>query len=254
MNRRQLLTSSLAAGAVLAAPTRVFAQAGPRPQARRLLEVAAREVERNSASLWRRNIVGISDFGLHSSLPRFHIVDLDNARVDSLLVSHGSGSDPEHDGWLNGFSNMQSSWATSKGAYLTWEWYIGRFGRSVRLSGLDPTNSNAFDRAIVMHPADYSTPEHVARWGRLGRSNGCFALGPEPFRQALARLSGGCLLYADTLGIGPSGEDVARPLQDSVDFEANVARNTQRNQRAQDTDAGELARIYADANPTLTTE
>lgn len=227
MNRRQILKSSLAAGAVLAAaPGRVFAQAAPDPRTRRLLEVARREVDRAGSQLWRRDLVGIADFGLHSSHPRFHFVDMEAGTVNSVLVTHGSGSDPEHDGWLNDYSNLPDSWATSRGAYITWEWYEGRFGTSVRLGGLDQSNSNAFPRAIVMHKADYATPEHVARWGRLGRSNGCFAFGPDVFPQAMSRLMGGRLLFADTLGIGPDGQLVERPLQQAVDFDAVVAQRT----------------------------
>ena len=52
-----------------------------------------------------------------------------------------------------------------------------------------------------MHPADYCAPEHVAQWGKLGRSNGCFAMAPADFNEALWHLSGGRLLYADKLGI-----------------------------------------------------
>ena len=253
MNRRQLLTSTLAAGAALAAPTRIFAQAAPDLRTRRLLDVAAREVARSGSALWKRDVVGIADFGVHSSMPRFHFVNLEAGTADSVLVSHGSGSDPEHDGWLNGFSNLHDSWATSRGAYITWEWYEGRFGTSVRLGGLDTTNDQAFPRAIVMHPAAYSTAAHAERWGRLGRSNGCFAFGPDVFPQALLRLAGGRLIYADTLGIGAYGEDVARPEQAQVDFAATAATNRARYAGAVDPDASELADIYAAANPGLAT-
>lgn len=240
MNRRQLLASSLATGASLAiAPARVFAQAAPDLRTRRLLEVAQREVARAGAQLWRRDLVGIADFGLHSSLPRFHFVNLEAGTADSVLVCHGSGSDPEHDGWLNTYSNIPDSWATSRGAYITWEWYEGRYGTSVRLGGLDPTNSNAFPRAIVMHAASYATPEHVAQWGRLGRSNGCFAFGPEVFPTALTRLMGGRLLFADSLGIGPDGGDVRMPQQEPVDFDEAIAER-----RAQQASA---SRIQTDA-------
>lgn len=256
MNRRQLLASSLATGVALAAPGRLFAQAAPDPRTRRLLDVAAREVARAGGALWHRDVVGLADFGLHSSLPRFHFVNLEAGTVESVLVSHGSGSDPEHDGWLNGFSNLHDSWATSRGAYITWEWYEGRYGTSVRLGGLDADNSNAFPRAIVMHAARYAAPDHLDHWGRLGRSNGCFAFGPEVFPQALTRLMGGRLLYADALGIGESGENVARPLQETVDFERLAARNRSRDEAAfvlaEETDQADLERIYLDANPGMT--
>ena len=247
MNRRQLLASSLAAGAALAAPARVFAAPAPDMRTRRLLEIAQREMARAGASLWRRDLVGIADFGLHSSQPRFHFVDMEAGTVNSVLVAHGSGSDPEHDGWLNAYSNLPDSWATSRGAYISWEWYEGRYGTSVRLGGLDESNSNAFPRAIVLHAAEYASPAHVDRWGRLGRSNGCPAFAPADFPDVLYRLNGGRLIFADSLGIGPDGEHVAMPYQPPVDFEAAIAARN----RSGEPSESELERIYREANPGL---
>jgi hypothetical protein len=129
-------------------------------------------------------------------------------------VAHGMGSDPEHDGWLNYFSNVHESWCTSRGAYMTFGWYTGKYGTSIRLEGRDPTCSNALDRAIVMHRASYCEPEHLAQYGKLGRSNGCFAMSDDDFKLALLRLAGGRLLYADKIGIGPDGETVTEPPKD----------------------------------------
>jgi len=223
MNRRNFIAGSLCGATTLAAPQRLFASAAPDLRSRRLLDIARREIERAGSTLWHRDVVGIADFGLHSSFPRFHFVNVESGSVDSVLVTHGSGSDPEHDGWLNEFSNIPETWATSRGAYITWEWYKGRYGTSVRLGGLDQDNSNAFPRAIVMHAASYATQDHVDRWGKLGRSNGCFAFGPKIFPQALTRLMGGRLLFADKLGIGEDGEDIARPSQLPVSFRTFAA-------------------------------
>ncbi|WP_119084763.1 murein L,D-transpeptidase catalytic domain-containing protein [Altererythrobacter sp. B11] len=217
MNRRNFIGTAVAAAGALALPARLFAQPVTSDlRARRVLEVARREVERAGSALWRRDIAAIADFGVHSGIPRFHFANLEDGSVRSFLVAHGLGSDPEHDGWLNGFSNVVGSNATSRGAFITWEWYKGRYGTSIRLGGLDPANSNALERAIVMHSADYATQAHVDRWGRLGRSNGCFAMGPEDFREALWHLSGGRLLYADRLGIGENGKQVAGPPQKPI--------------------------------------
>ena len=194
-------TAALAAGA-LALPTKLFAQPYAASAAqRRILDLARREVERNSASLLRKDIVAIADFGVRSSEPRFHFANLERGDVRSFLVSHGQGSDPEHNGWLNHFSNTVGSLATSRGAYVTSQVYEGKYGTSMRLDGLDADNSNARDRAIVMHPAWYAEASMVTKWGKLGRSQGCFAMDPTDFRQALLFLSGGRLIYADKLGI-----------------------------------------------------
>ncbi|WP_305097262.1 murein L,D-transpeptidase catalytic domain-containing protein [Croceibacterium aestuarii] len=202
VSRRGFIAASAAAGGALVVPARVFAQASTASERdRKILDVARREVERAGDVLWRRDVAGIADFGLHSAQPRFHFANLEQGTVTSYLVAHGLGSDPEHDGMLNWFSNEVNSNATARGAYISWEWYKGKYGTSIRLGGLDPDNTNTYERAIVMHAADYAAPEHVEKWGRLGRSNGCFAMAPDDFMFALTRLSGGRLVYADKLDI-----------------------------------------------------
>ncbi len=210
--RRSIIKGALVLSAGLALPVRAFAQAksyGVRDA--KLFEIAKREIEKAGDAIWRKDLVGIADFGVHSSKERFHFVNLEKNEIRSFLVSHGTGSDPEHDGWLNNFSNTFGSNATSRGAYVTWEWYKGRYGTSIRLGGLNPDNSAALDRLIVAHAANYATRGHVDRWGRLGRSNGCFAMGPENFREALWNLSGGRLIYADKLGLAEDGSIVTPP-------------------------------------------
>ncbi|MGX7896467.1 murein L,D-transpeptidase catalytic domain-containing protein [Tsuneonella sp. HG222] len=197
-DRRTFLGRAAAAAGVLALPAQARAASARDEQ---IFAIAKRELERAGAVLWRRDIVGIADFAAHSATPRFHFANLEAGTVTSFRVAHGTGSDPEHDGMLNWFSNENGSNATSRGAYVSWEWYVGRYGTSIRLGGLDPDNSNTLDRAIVMHAADYAKPEHVDRWGRLGRSNGCLAMAPDDFRWALTQLSGGRLIYADRLNL-----------------------------------------------------
>lgn len=219
MNRRDLIKTTLATGALAALPGRVFAQASAgSARDRKLFALAKEQLDKAGQVIWKKDIVGIADYGLRSDVPRFHFVNLDRQEVSSYLVCHGTGSDPEHDGWLNSYSNVEGSNATSKGAYVTWEWYKGRYGTSVRLGGLDATNSNALRRYIVMHRAKYAEPEHIERWGRLGRSNGCFAMGEEQFRIALLNLSGGRLLYADSLGWAEDGSLVERPKPQNLEL------------------------------------
>ncbi len=183
-------------------PITVPAVPDPNPAyERRVLQVAAREVARAGKTVWRRDIAGIADYGQPSSLPRFHFANLENGTVRSFLVAHGKGSDPEHDGWLKTFSNVPGSEATSRGGYLTCEWYNGKYGTSIRLVGLDADNSEALDRAIVVHPAWYVDPVMIQKWGKIGRSEGCFAMAPANFNEALWHLSGGRLLFADRIAL-----------------------------------------------------
>lgn len=202
MKRRELLTGGLAAGAALALPARGFAQASSiSTQHRKILDLAKLEMERVRGQLWRTDVVAVADFGLPSALPRFHFANLESGTVRSFLVAHGKGSDPEHDGFLKHFSNEPGSLATSRGAFITYEWYKGKYGTSIRLGGVDGDNSRALDRAIVMHAAWYANPDMLDKWGKLGRSDGCFAMGESDFNEALWHLSGGRLLFADRLGI-----------------------------------------------------
>jgi hypothetical protein len=193
---------AVAGAASLLLPARVFAQPfSISEQHRRILDVAREQAARVQNVLWRTDIVGVADFALPSSLPRLHFANLERGEVRSFLVAHGKGSDPEHDGFLKVFSNQINSLATSRGAFITYEWYRGKYGTSIRLGGIDPDNNHALDRAIVMHPAWYANPDMLEKWGKLGRSDGCFAMAEADFNEALWHLSGGRLLYADRLGI-----------------------------------------------------
>lgn len=187
----------------MAVPLRVWAAPyAMAEQHRRVLAAARDRLDRAPRPPAARDRVAIADFSLPSSLPRFHFADLEAGRVQSFLVAHGRGSDPQHDGFLKTFSNVPDSEATSRGSYLTAAWYEGRHGLSIRLEGIDADNSNAMVRAIVIHPAGYATPDTLARQGRLGRSDGCFAMNPADFPAALWQLGQGRLLYADRLDLG----------------------------------------------------
>jgi hypothetical protein len=163
----------------------------------RLLARARASFDRHRSRLKHTDIVAISDFSRPSRDPRFFLLDTASGRVSSHLVAHGRGSDPAHSGWLDHFSNRVGSEASSAGGYVTGDFYPGKYGRSLRLTGLDPSNSNALARAIVVHSAWYAEPEVADQHGKLGRSEGCFALSRDSLHQVLARLGPGRFLYAD---------------------------------------------------------
>jgi len=162
-----------------------------------LLRRALDALERHRDSISFRDFIGVADFSLPSSAARFHLVNLADGSVRSHLVAHGRGSDPSHTGWLERFSNEPHSNATSAGAYRTGALYVGAHGRSMRLEGLEPTNSNALSRAIVVHGAWYVNEEMIGHTGVLGRSQGCFAVADSSLPEIMARLGPGRLIYAD---------------------------------------------------------
>jgi hypothetical protein len=162
-----------------------------------VLRRALDALERHHDSITDRDFIGVADFSLPSRAPRFHLVKLSDGSVRSHLVAHGRGSDPSHTGWLERFSNEPRSNATSAGAYRTGSLYVGAHGRSMRLEGLDPTNSNALSRAIVVHGAWYVSEQMIGYSGMLGRSQGCFAVANSSLPEIMAGLGPGRLIYAD---------------------------------------------------------
>lgn len=166
----------------------------------RMIARARAAFDRHRSSLAHIDTVGIVDFTRPSSESRFFLLDTNSGRLTRHLVAHGRGSDPEHTGFLQRFSNQMGSEASSNGAYVVGDYYPGRYGRSMRVRGLDYSNSNAEARAIVVHSAWYAEPNMLAsNGGMLGRSEGCFALPYNSLQEVMARLGPGHFLYADRM-------------------------------------------------------
>ncbi len=161
-----------------------------------LMRQALAALEQHGSAIKLRDRMVIADFAASSSQPRFHFIDLVSGTSVSKLVAHGSGSDPGHTGYLQRFSNRDGSNASCEGAFLASDYYVGKHGKSQRLIGLDPTNNNALSRAIVVHGAWYSNPDMIRTHGRLGRSQGCFAVGERELAEVFDRLGQGRMIYA----------------------------------------------------------
>lgn len=184
--------------AALGEAPRVAAQArimpaGIRPE---LFKRAAAALDRHSMRVDTHDRIAIADFSKSSAEARFFLVNMGTGEVEPLLVAHGIGSDPGHTGVLQRFSNAINSEATCEGAFLTADYYVGKHGDSQRLIGLDPTNNNALARAIVIHSAWYANPDMIAKHGKLGRSQGCFAVGERQLAKVFERLGPGRMIYA----------------------------------------------------------
>src|SRR3546814_20202307 len=100
-------------------------------------------------------------------------------RIEMFPVTHGRGSDPQHDGWLKSFSSRVGSLATSRGAYRTRDYYWGANGSSMRLAGLRPDNYTADQPLLPVHGPWSAEPAQIATPGKLGRSEDRFAIGQE---------------------------------------------------------------------------
>jgi hypothetical protein len=121
------------------------------------------------------SIISIVDFSQPSSKKRLYIIDLKNYKVlFNTWVAHGRNSGRE---MANSFSNEMSSYKSSPGFYVTRETYNGGHGYSLKLDGLERgINDKAYDRAIVIHGAEYVNPSFISAQGFIGRSLGCPAV------------------------------------------------------------------------------
>jgi hypothetical protein len=146
-----------------------------------------------------RDTIGIVDFSKPSDQERFFLVDLMSGNVEAHRVAHGRGSDPDHSGFVERFSNDFGSYASSNGTYTTGDYYDGKYGLSMKVRGLDWSNYNAEPRAIVIHNAWYAEDDMIPIHGKLGRSEGCFAMSRKSQWDVMRKLAGGRMIYADKL-------------------------------------------------------
>ena len=103
---------------------------------------------------YNQEIVFLIDFKIPSGKFRFFIYDLKSDKIlQKGIVSHGSGSVISNSDQLK-FSNIEGSYQSSLGKYEIANSYLGSFGKSYRLKGLDKSNNNAMTRAIVLHSLD----------------------------------------------------------------------------------------------------
>lgn len=159
-----------------------------------LLSEGLRALQRHAQA--RRDVLVLVDFSLPSDAARFFVLDLKTGAVQALRTAHGKGSDLNDDRLPERFSNVEGSLASSLGGYLVQGRYVGKHGLSLRLVGLDPSNDLAERRAIVLHGADYMREDFIRRFGRPGRSFGCFVLDPDELAWVVERLEHGALIYA----------------------------------------------------------
>lgn len=123
------------------------------------------------------------DLGLHSGLKRFFIYDFKKNKVSkSYIVSHGCGDSAWGETYTKEntqISNEIDSHCSSIGKYIVLDRGISQWGIKVNyvLQGKDKTNSNAINRAIVLHsweavPNDEVYPDGTPEgWGCPAVSN-----------------------------------------------------------------------------------
>jgi hypothetical protein len=139
-------------------------------------------------------LLTICDFSLSSNSKRIWVIDLQKKKVlYNTYVAHGSATGEEY---AKNFSNVHESHQSSLGFFTTGETYQGEKGYSLKLHGHDGEfNSNAFDRGVVIHGAEYVNEAFAKANNRLGRSHGCPALPYELVQPIIDKIKGGHCLF-----------------------------------------------------------
>ncbi|WP_458526956.1 murein L,D-transpeptidase catalytic domain family protein [Onishia taeanensis] len=158
----------------------------------KVLELAARAVSCADPGAERLAVI---DFSRSANEERLWVFDLKQKELlFKELVSHGQGTGEE---FARTFSNTPDSHQSSLGLFRTKQSYTGSNGYSLRLQGLEPgVNDLAFERAIVMHGADYVSEDFIEANGRLGRSWGCPAVPSDVARPLIDSLQDEQYLFA----------------------------------------------------------
>ena len=143
-------------------------------------------------------VLTVVDFSLPSYKKRMWVIDLTTSKT--LIYSYTSQGKNSGAVYAEHFSNRVGSDETSLGVYKVTAAYNGAHGRSLHLQGLERgINDHAARREIVIHPAWYATQKFVARYHRVGRSWGCFAISPSVDKKFIHFTEDGSILFAYAL-------------------------------------------------------
>jgi hypothetical protein len=120
-------------------------------------------------------VLTVCDFTQSSSNKRMYVIDVAHKKLlFNTYVSHGMNSGIEY---ATSFSNKANSFKSSLGFFVTSKTYLGKNGLSLKVQGLEKGfNDQATKRHIVLHGADYVSPEYLKDNGEMGRSLGCTAM------------------------------------------------------------------------------
>lgn len=136
----------------------------------------------------------ICDFSQSSRQKRLYLIDINNEKVVmNTWVAHGRNSGLDY---ASKFSNIPESLQSSLGFYITKQTYTGEHGLSLKVQGLEPGfNDKAFQRAIVIHGADYIGAQRMNNSSFMGRSYGCPAVPKEESAALINTIKNGTCLF-----------------------------------------------------------
>jgi len=130
---------------------------------------------------FNKRTVFFIDMKIPSERFRFFVLDVPNKKiVNKGLVAQGINTRPGVDGKLI-FSNEINSYCSALGKYSVGEKYFGQYGTAFKLYGLDSSNSNAYQRNIVIHA--YKAIPDAAQKRKICYSQGCPMVSPAFFNK-----------------------------------------------------------------------
>ncbi|MFT3981842.1 MAG: murein L,D-transpeptidase catalytic domain family protein [Ferruginibacter sp.] len=147
-----------------------------------------------AGKLMNQRVLSIVDFTQPSYKKRLFVIDLSDFKVlFNTYVAHGQNTGKE---FARSFSNNPDSHQSSLGFYITSGTYIGSNGYSMYLNGLEKGFNNlAYERAIVMHGADYVNENFIRSQGYIGRSYGCPAVPEKLNKPIIEKIKNGSCLF-----------------------------------------------------------
>ncbi len=116
------------------------------------------------------------DLSIHNGRKRFFVCDLKTEKIIvGGLVTHGNCNTRYLTQVL--YSNQPGCGCSSYGKYKVGNFYKGIFGDAYKLYGLDSSNSNAYNRFIVLH-SHSCVPDTEIYPSQICNSQGCTTVSP----------------------------------------------------------------------------
>jgi hypothetical protein len=137
-------------------------------------KVALREYCRRNGL--NTNLCILVNYGIRSGVPRFFVYDFNKKRIIyRCRCAHGLGGGSTARTPV--FSNSVESKCSSLGKFVVSGVGSAHFRNSIRLRGLEVSNSNAEKRGILIHAATIVTEFRWLPWIPLNKScEGCFTI------------------------------------------------------------------------------
>ncbi len=142
----------------------------------------------------------VIDYSKQAYERRLYIVDFKTGGVTAMQVSHGLGSaENRHSYKAVRFTNLKGSGTSPVGAFVAGQEYASaKWGRALRLRGLDPTNDRTLERAIVFHSDErfFDRDRNIFGW-----SCGCFMTDASDLPEVIKVLQEGGFVYAGPISL-----------------------------------------------------